>query len=59
MHVYDEMMLGLTVNTTFRQFLFVVRGFALSSLFSLAYFVILRLSSLFAVVFSWADHYFL
>ena len=51
MHLYDEMMLGVTVNTTFRQFLFVVRGFALSSLFSLAYFVILRLSSLFAVVF--------
>ena len=55
MHLYDEMMLGVTVNTTFRQFLFVVRGFALSSLFSLAYFVILRLSSLFAVVYFWAS----
>ena len=60
MHPYDEIMLGITVNTTFRQFLSVVRGFALSSfplriLFSLAYFVILRLSFLFAVVFFWAS----
>ena len=60
MHLYDEMMLGVTINTTFRQFLFVVRGFALSSfplriLFSLTYFVILRPSSLFVVVFFWAS----
>ena len=48
----------LVVNSdaiTFRQFFVVVGSFALSSLFSLAYFVILRLSSLFAVVFFWAS----